>query len=132
MKKNNYLYAILLAMIGLMVSCESPEEIMSAPTSGLISITAQFADESISTEQFAPKQQSPYGDTIRIQFPAFFPAGSTNEIDISNMRMKATLPVNVKIRPALTVMDLNNPNTIEIVNSDGTIDKHVIIGELIP
>jgi hypothetical protein len=27
-------------------------------------------------------------------------------------------------------MDLNVANTIEVINSDGTIDKHVIIGEI--
>lgn len=113
-------------------ACESPQENIAAPTSGLISIVAQFADESISVEQFVSLQLPPYGDTIRIQFPYYFPRGSTNKIDISRMRMKATLPVNVKIVPALTVMNLNNPNVIEVVNSDNTIDKHVIIGELIP
>lgn len=113
-------------------SCESPEENIGAPTSGLISIAAQFADESISVEQFVPAQQAPYGDTIRIQFPYYFPRNSTTKIDISRMRMTATLPVNVKIRPGLTVMNLNNENTIEVINSDGSIDKHVIIGELVP
>jgi hypothetical protein len=93
--------------------------------------TVQVADESISIEQFSPVQASPYGDTIRIQFPYNFPRGTDNVIDISRMRMTAILPVNVKINPSLTVMDLTVPNTIEVINSDRTIDKHVIIGELV-
>lgn len=112
-------------------SCDSPVEIIPAPTSGIIQISAQFADESVSIEQFTSNQMSPYGDTIRIQFPYYFPRGTETIIDISRMRMTAILPVNVKIRPSLTIMDLTKPNTIEVLNSDGTIDKHVIIGELV-
>ncbi|HBC29960.1 MAG TPA: hypothetical protein DC024_01760 [Clostridiales bacterium] len=132
MKTIKYFFVtITFALLNFLFACESPDELIASPTSGLILISAQFADESISVEQFVPKQEAPYGDTIRIQFPYYFPRGSSTKIDISRMRMTATIPVNVKIRPALTVMDLNNPNVIEVVNSDGTIDKHVIIGELI-
>lgn len=130
MKKTKTFSALLLGMILFMTSCESPEDNISAPTYALIGIAAQFADESISTQQFTPKQQPPFGDTIRIQFPRYFPAGSSTPIDISNMRITATIPVNVSIRPKLTVMDLNVANAIEVINSDGTIDKHVIIGEI--
>jgi hypothetical protein len=132
MKTMKQFFIILVfALLNFLFACESPNEHIVSPTSGLILIAAQFADESISVEQFVPKQESPYGDTIKIQFPYYFPRGSSTKIDISRMRMTATLPVNVKIRPALTVMDLNEPNDIEVVNSDGTIDKHVIIGELV-
>lgn len=130
MKTPNYIFLLIFSLFALS-SCEKPEDVFAAPTSGLISISAQFADESISIEQFVPVQQAPYGDTIRIHFPYYFPVGSDTEIDISRMRMTATIPVNVKIRPALTIMNLNEPNVIEVINSDGTIDKHVIIGELI-
>lgn len=122
---------LVVALFFLMVSCESPVENLSAPTYGLVDIAAQFADESISTEQFKSDQLPPYGDTIRIQFPYYYPAGSKNVIDITNMRMTATLPVNVSIRPKLTVMDLTKENVIEVVNSDGTVDRHIVIGEII-
>jgi hypothetical protein len=131
MSKFKYFVVSFVVFVSVF-ACESPQENIAAPTSGLISIAAQFADESISVEQFVPDQQPPYGDTIRIQFPMKYPRGTNTPIDISRMRMTATIPVNVKIRPALTVMNLNIPNTIEVLNSDGTIDKHVIIGELIP
>lgn len=131
MKTIKYFFIIVVfGVFNFLFACESPDEYVASPTSGLILIAAQFADESISVEQFTPKQVAPYGDTIRIQFPYYFPRGSNTKIDISRMRMTATLPVNVKISPALTVMNLNGPNVIEIINSDGTIDKHVIIGEL--
>ena len=77
MKKTKTFSALLLGMILFMTSCESPEDNISAPTYALIGIAAQFADESISTQQFTPKQQPPFGDTIRIQFPRYFPAGSS-------------------------------------------------------
>lgn len=131
MKTIKFLIAALILMT-FVSSCETPVENFSSPTSSLIAITAQFADESISTGQFTTSQKSPFGDTIRIQFPKYFPTGSNKPIDISNMRIKATIPVNVRITPSLTVMDLNVPNTIYITNSDKTVDKHVIIGELIP
>lgn len=122
---------IAIALFLLTASCESPVENLSAPTYGLTDISAQFADESISTEQFKSSQLPPYGDTIRIEFPYYYPAGSTNVIDITNMRITATLPVNVSIRPKLTVMDLTKENVIEVVNSDGTVDKHIVIGKII-
>lgn len=125
------LFLILIFSSFLLISCEPPVDNLSAPTYGLTGIAAQFADESISTEQFTSSQAPPFGDTIRIQFPYYYPAGSNNPIDITRMRMTATLPVNVTILPKLTVMDLTKENVIEVINSDGTIDKHIIIGEII-
>lgn len=116
----------------LVNGCLKPAENISAPTYGMTGISAQFADESISVERFTTSQKPPFGDTIRIQFPKYYPQGSNNPIDISEMRMTATLPVNVSIHPKLTVMDLTKPNTIYVENSDGTVDKYVIVGEIIP
>ena len=65
-------FSLLFFVILSFPACEKSDENIAAPTSGLILIAAQFADESISVEQFVPEQQSPYGDTIRIQFPYYF------------------------------------------------------------
>jgi hypothetical protein len=123
---------LFISLFFLLLSCEKPVENISAPTYGLTGIAAQFANESISTEQFTPKQLPPFGNTIKIQFPKYYPSGSNKPIDITNMRITATLPVNTSIRPKLTVMDLTRENVIEVINSDGTIDKHIITGEIIP
>lgn len=122
---------VFLLVATLLFACEKPEENVSAPRFGLTNIYAQFADESISTEQFTTSQEAPFGEVIRIQFPKYYPRNSLNPIDITRMRMTATLPVNVKIEPKLNVMDLTKPNTIEVINSNGTVDKHVIIGEIV-
>jgi len=127
---NKYNITLLLVAI-LLFACEKPEENVSAPRFGLTNIYAQFADESISTEQFTTSQEAPFGEVIRIQFPKYYPRNTLNPIDITRMRMTATLPVNVKIEPKLNVMDLTKPNTIEVINSNGTVDKHVIIGEIV-
>ncbi len=128
---NKYIVAVLLVTT-LLFACEKPEENISAPRFGLTNIYAQFADESISTEQFTSTQIAPFGEVIRIQFPKYYPRNTLNPIDITRMRLTANLPVNVKIEPKLNVMDLTKPNTIEVINSNGTIDKHVIIGEILP
>ncbi|NGF56418.1 DUF5018 domain-containing protein [Parapedobacter sp. SGR-10] len=122
---------VFLLVATLLFACEKPEENISAPRFGLTNIYAQFADESISTEQFTTSQEAPFGEVIRIQFPKYYPRNTLNPIDITRMRMTATLPVNVKIEPKLNVMDLTKPNTIEVINSNGTVDKHVIIGEIV-
>jgi|SRR5690606_1564299 hypothetical protein len=123
---------LFLMMTTILWSCEKPDDNISAPRYGLAGVAAQFADESISTEQFTSTQEPPYGDTIRIQFPKYYPRNSMQPIDITRMRITATLPVNVIINPKLTVMDLTKENIIEVVNNDGTIDKHIIIGEILP
>jgi len=123
---------LFLIITVAMCACEKPDDNISAPRFGITGITAQFADESISTEQFISSQEPPYGDTIRIQFPKYFPRNTLQPIDITRMRITATLPVNVKISPKLTVMDLTKHNTIEVLNNDGTVDKHVITGEILP
>lgn len=128
MKSFKIIIFVWLAIV--LSSCEKPEDNISAPRFGLTNIYAQFADESISTEQFTSTQEPPFGDTIRIQFPKYYPRNSLQAIDITQMRMTATLPVNVSIVPKLGVMDLSKYNTIEVLNSNGTIDKHVIIGEI--
>ncbi len=130
--KKTILIPLFLMMMTPWWSCEKPDDNISAPRFGLTGIVAQFADESISTEQFTSAQEPPYGDTIRIQFPKYYPRNSLQPIDITRMRITATLPVNVTINPKLTVMDLMKENIIEVVNNDGTIDKHIIIGEILP
>jgi len=134
--KNNFMLmklninALIWCSVLVFFSCEKPEENISAPRYGIQSITAQFADES-SSEQFTSDQEPPFGDTIRIQFPEYYPRNTSNPIDITHMRMTATLPVNVTIQPKLNVMDLTKFNTIEVINSNGTIDKYVITGEIV-
>lgn len=123
---------LLLMMMVALSGCEKPDDNISAPRFGLTGIAAQFADETISTEQFISVQEPPYGDTIRIQFPKYYPQNSLQPIDITRMRITATLPVNVTIEPKLTVMDLTKKNTIRVMNNDGTIDTHIIIGEILP
>ena len=117
---------VFLLVATLLFACEKPEENISAPRFGLTNIYAQFADESISTEQFTTSQEAPFGEVIRIQFPKYYPRNTLNPIDITRMRMTATLPVNVKIEPKLNVMDLTKPNTIEVINSNGTDRKSVV------
>ncbi len=127
-----YSVTVIFTVTLIFFACEKPEDNLSGPRYGISNIYAQFADESISVEQFTSRQAAPFGDTIRIQFPKYYPRNSVIPINITRMRISATLPVNVSIVPKLSIMDLTKFNTIEVLNSDGTIDKHVITGEILP
>ncbi|MDG5799165.1 DUF5018 domain-containing protein [Marinilabiliaceae bacterium ANBcel2] len=109
-------------------SCESPEDFSDAYTDdGVQLIIASFMDGS---GEFHSEGELPYDNIITIPFPYYYPEESTNEVDISKMRLTANLPNNVSISPSLSVHDLRDPVDITVTAADGTETEHQIVADV--
>lgn len=67
-------------------------------------------------------------DTIYVNIDYYYPIDSDNEVDLSKILLKASVPVDAKIEPSLEgFTDLNNPLHITVTAGDGTQSKYVVV-----
>ncbi len=125
MKKYIVLFTLSLAILW---SCETPEDFSGTYTGdGIQLVIATFADGS---GAFYSEGEAPYGDTVKIVIPYYYPEESDNVTDISQMRVSANLPNNVMLTPALGVVDLREPIDVTVMAANGETRKHVIAGDI--
>jgi hypothetical protein len=69
-------------------------------------------------------------DTVYFDIPYFFPVDSDNEVDLTKLILRATIPADAVMTPALgTVMDLSKPVRAEIISGSGERSTFVIIAK---
>ncbi|MGM0530302.1 MAG: DUF5018 domain-containing protein [Bacteroidota bacterium] len=125
---NRFISIIFVVLLAFLGACEEPEDFSDEYTDeGLEQITATFMDGS---GGFTPEEEPPFGDTVKIIFPYFYPEESDNEIDISEMRLSANLPNNVTMEPGLSVHDMNEPLDVTVTAANGETYEHTIVGEI--
>ncbi len=123
----NYIILLGLSFV-ILWGCEEPQDFSTSYTGdGIQLVNATFLDGSGS---FYAEGEPPYGDTIKIVFPYYYPVESNNEIDISQMRVSANLPNNVYIEPKLGVYDLRTPINVTVIAANGQKYNHVIVGDI--
>lgn len=67
-------------------------------------------------------------DTAYIDMSYFFPAESDNEVDLKNLILRTSIPVDATITPALgTPMDLSKPLTLTVTSGTGTSRQTVVV-----
>lgn len=126
----NILIIICLLLLGFFQACVKPTNIEPTIGNGLSSISATFSD---GTGLFTTETLAPYGDTIKIIVPYYYPEESNNVSNITQMKLMANLPNNVSITPKIGsngLFDLTKPTEIVVRSSDGTSRKHFIIGKI--
>jgi hypothetical protein len=131
MKKINIIY--IAALLGILGGCHKPQELVpSEVRQGINSITASFAAGEYKLDQnakFTAQITDPASEEIMVAVPWYYPEESTNETDITSMRMSANLDDNCFIEPGLSIMDLTKKNYVTFRNADGTTKKYYITGE---
>ncbi len=71
---------------------------------------------------------SPDKDTAYIDMSYFFPAESDNEVDLSNLILRTSIPVDATITPSLGVpMDFSKPVTLTITSGTGEKSEMVVL-----
>ncbi len=131
MKKNILLFsAALLTILG---SCHKPEKLVPTEVrQGLNSISAQFAEGELKNDanaKFTLQITNPEAAEIVIPIPWFYPEESTNQTNITKMKITANLDDNTFIDPPLTVMDLTKQHSITVTKGDGTVKTYKVTGE---
>lgn len=67
-------------------------------------------------------------DTVYFDVPWFYQEESDNEVDITRLIVRATIPADATISPALGgLMDLSKPLTVTVTAGNGAQSKYVII-----
>lgn len=121
---------VSILLMGFLTACVQPTELEPTTGIGANSFSATFSD---GTGLFTSENTDPFGDTIRIIIPYYYPVESSNLSDITQMKVIASLPNNVFITPALGslgLIDLSKPTEISIHSSDGTVTSHFLIGKI--
>lgn len=67
-------------------------------------------------------------DTVYVNIDYYYPINSDNEVDLSKLLLRASIPVDSRIEPSLEgLQDLNNPLHISVIAGDGSVKKYVIV-----
>ncbi|MDD3300375.1 MAG: DUF5018 domain-containing protein [Bacteroidales bacterium] len=131
MKRNILMFfAVLLTILS---SCHSPEKVIPAEVrQGLNSLSAQFSAGEFKNDanaKFTLQVTNPDADVLVIPVPWYYPEESTNETEITKMKITANLDDNTFIEPGLSVMDLTKENPVKVTKGDGSVKNYMIRGE---
>ena len=89
-------------------------------------MTALYVTFANGTGGFRPTTSEPYGDTILIQIPWYYPEGTYNETKLDSLFLTATLPNSAIMNPPLGLTNLTNPKAYSLIAQNGAIQKYII------
>ena len=131
MKRN--ILILFAAMLSILSGCHSPEKIVTSEVrQGLNSLSAQFSTGEYKNDanaKFTLQIANPDQELQVIPIPWYYPEESTNETEITKMKVTANLDDNTIIEPGLSVLDLTKENPIKVKKADGSIKNYIIRGE---
>ena len=120
-------------MLSILSGCHSPEKIVTSEVrQGLNSLSAQFSTGEYKNDanaKFTLQIANPDQELQVIPIPWYYPEESTNETEITKMKVTANLDDNTIIEPGLSVLDLTKENPIKVKKADGSIKNYIIRGE---
>jgi hypothetical protein len=124
---------VILAAAALLAACHEPEYV--APTAdrqGITSLTAYFTSgKFVDQEMGRLEVTDPNLERYVIPIPWFFPEASDDITTpyMLKVRVRATLPNNCKLSPALTILDLTEENHFTYTDATGNSRDIIITGE---
>jgi len=67
-------------------------------------------------------------DTVYVDIDYYYPINSDDEVDLSKVLLKASIPVDSRIEPSLEgISDLTKPINISVIAGDGSSKQYVIV-----
>ncbi len=67
-------------------------------------------------------------DTVYVDIDYYYPIESDNEVDLSKVLLKASIPVDSRIEPSLEgISDLSKPIHVSVIAGDGSSKEYVIV-----
>lgn len=127
MKSNIFNYIMTVALIGgLLSSCRKADPVVRKEQSTLGDI--YLTTEGNAGDRLFDPTYSANRDTIYFNVPWYYPATSDNEVDLTRLIVKATIPTDAIMSPAMgSVMDLSKPLNVTITAGNGTKSEYVIM-----
>jgi hypothetical protein len=89
-------------------------------------MTSLYVTFANGTGGFSPTTSEPYGDSIIVQIPWYYPDGTYNETKLDSLFVTATLPNSAIMSPAFGLTNLTSPKTYSLTAQSGSIQKYVI------
>ncbi|MFC6997256.1 DUF5018 domain-containing protein [Rufibacter roseus] len=122
MKRNFYSYTVFLFSLLFLAGCETPEPFENNDNNQLSDIWLTIPGQK---DARFNGTYSANGETITFEIPHFFPAESDNQVDLKNLVLRANIPVDARISPALgNPMDLTEPIKIDIASGTGAVKSY--------
>jgi hypothetical protein len=120
----------LLLLTGIAVltfnACKKPDAILRNEANSLARIWATIPGEK---DYVLDPVLSANGDTAYFDVPFYYPEASNKEVDITKMILRADVPSDAIVTPALGVpIDLTNPFTVTITSGQGQTKTYVAVG----
>ncbi len=67
-------------------------------------------------------------DTVYVNIDYYYPINSDNEVDLTKLLLRASLPIDSRIEPSLEgFVDLTNPLKVKIIAGNGDTKEYVIV-----
>ncbi|SKA41558.1 protein of unknown function [Chitinophaga eiseniae] len=119
--------AVIMGLFTAITSCHKPEAIFPKEDSKPQSIWLELPG--VKDAVFEPVYNAAR-DSAFIEVPYFYPVESDNETDISKLILRANLPLDAVMRPAIgTLMDMSKPVGLEITGGTGQKSKLVVVAK---
>lgn len=119
------IFPLFVLFAFLLNGCAQIDPAFTIKSSGnkMTSLYVIFAN---GTGGFKPTTSEPYGDTITIQIPWYYPDGTYNETKLDSLFLTATLPNSAIMNPSLGLTNLTTPKTYLLTAQNGAVQKYVI------
>lgn len=128
MKIINSIIILLLGSGAILSSCRKADTIVPKQQKALSDIYATTAGRG--GERLFDAVYSVNNDTIYFNVPYYYPIDSDNESDLTKMILRATIPTEAIVSPALgTLVDLTKPLPITITAGNGESVKYTIVAK---
>ncbi|WP_432709854.1 DUF5018 domain-containing protein [Pedobacter sp.] len=125
--KNLSLAIIVTALSSLMLSsCKKAEPVVRNTNNELSDIYATM--EGLGRERLFEPRFSANRDTIYFDIPFYYPVNSDNEVDLSKIILRSTVPADALVTPSLGgLQDVSKPFTLTITPGSGPASSYVVV-----
>ena len=113
---------------GLFSACRKADPIIRNTANQLADIFATI--EGKGGDRLFEARYSVNKDTIYFDIPYFYPVTSDNEVDLSRIILRSTIPADATMSPALgSPKNLPQPVTLEVTSGAGEKSKYVVVAK---
>ncbi|MEX6686496.1 DUF5018 domain-containing protein [Danxiaibacter flavus] len=128
MKKMLFLSLVSALMLASISSCRKADAVIRKEQSALSDI--YLTTEGKGGERLFDPRYSANNDTVYFDVPWYYPVDSDNEVDLTKMIIRSTIPTDAKMAPTLgTVMDLTKPVTLTVTAGNGKQNTYVVVAK---
>ncbi len=129
MKNSFLIYFLFIGFVSASLNaCKKADEAVRNTSTELADIYATLEGKG-STRLFEPKY-SANKDTIYFDIPYFYPVDSDNEVDLSRIILRSTVPSDALVTPALgKIQDVSKPFALNITSGSGETKSYIIVSK---